>query len=228
MIKSICGLTSGGTEIVTATKSSKSKGYLSVFTKIFTESLNLDNKDSVFKLFGNLTDLYNLHSLIKDKMGFNRNSSTHIPGCGSFTIVSSLNVSEKAIPIFSSSFNHLIIKTSKNSILERKKQVLKLKCSPYSLYKMVPLQNISLEIMQKELKAYFLELRIMGIDEQNEIRKGKFLSDSFIKSQIALFKEEKKDHPQKEKTELVKLSDFWKTDHLKIILYGRAGIGKVN
>ena len=53
-------------------------------------------------------------------MDYGKNSLAHFPGCGSFLQISSSNVSEKGITLFSSSFGHLKVKTTKALIFKRK------------------------------------------------------------------------------------------------------------
>ena len=154
MIKSVWGLTSGGSEVVSSRKDFKTGIFFSVLTKVLVESLDPENKDSIFK-FGNISDLSHLFSSVKEKMSYDKISLSHLPGCGSFVQISSSNISEKGIPVFSSSFNHLKVRATKEIIFQRKKQIERLVSSPYSLYKMVPLKNISLEDLQKELKNNF-------------------------------------------------------------------------
>ena len=142
VIKSVWGLTSGGSEEVGERMDSNRGKHLSILTRALIESLDPENKDSIFKS-GKISDLSHLFSSVKQKMDYGKNSLAHFPGCGSFLQISSSNVSEKGITLFSSSFGHLKVKTTKALIFKRKKQMEELISSPYYFYKMVPLKNIS-------------------------------------------------------------------------------------
>ena len=243
MIKSVWGLTSGGAEKVIAKLFKEHKKHLSVFTKALINSLNPENKSSIFKN-GKISDLTILYDDVKKNMNFENLDNGHVVGCGPLTGVSSSNFSEKGIPIFASSLEALTISSSKIKISKKKKLTELLKPAPYSLYRLVPLKNISLDDLQIELKRNFSELRTLSIDDQNEERKGKLLSQSYIENKILIFKEENqktknednsfdenKNQQFNEYHEYIELKDFWDKNKNKntekIILYGRAGIGKV-
>ena len=80
----------------------------------------------------------------------------------------------------------------------------------------------------------------MSIDDQNQQRKGKLLSHSYISPQIIISKEDKNENEnfffEKNKNknsqsqEKIEIEQFWKNEKnifSKIVLFGRAGIGKV-
>lgn len=233
MIKSVWGLTAGGEEIAKTRKNKNTNKYHSVLTSALIEALNPENKDSIFKN-KSVSDISKLllkvNKNIKQSVFEGNKISTQLTNCGPLLYISSSGVLEKGAPIFSSSKNNLIFKLRKNMILERKVQVEKIHSSPYSLYKLTPLKKISLEDLQKELKNNFDGLKIMGIDNQNDKRKGKFLSQSYIHSQIFIFKGENRDIIEDSKhKEKIEIETFWKikSDISSIVLFGRAGVGKV-
>ena len=83
-------------------------------------------------------------------------------------------------------------------------------------------------------------MKIMSINDQNQQRKGKLLSHSYISPQIIISKEDKNENEnfffEKNKNknsqsqEKIEIEQFWKNEKnifSKIVLFGRAGIGKV-
>ena len=245
LIKSIWGLTSGGPETVDAIKDPKTKYFRSIFTKALIESLDKDSENSLFID----TEIYNLEALfskINENMKFTTNSPRfQLPGFGSFTYVNSLNLSERSIPVFSSSFEHLKKQITKKIFLQRKSQISQL------VINIDPIK-ISLKKLQIEFKEFYDQLKMESIDILNEQRKKQLLSQSYINCQFFIHKQASEENSDqlnnsfenqkkyffdennsdqiKEKKEIIHLKEFWnKLDRKieKIILFGRYGIGKV-
>ena len=173
---------------------------------------------------------------VMNNMNFAFNSRTHLPGCGALAKSStSSNLSQKGIPMFSSSPENLILKIKKGLYKKRRKNIELL--SSNQLFKVM--KNISIKEMQFILEKSFQELKISSFDNQNEKRRNRKLSDCYVDSQIAIFKPNQGMSKNEEGSfyqgneiftknqQIIELKNFWDQNHHKIILYGRAGIGKV-
>ena len=114
MIRSVWAITSGGEEVVSANKNKETNEFDSIFTRALLKTLDVENEESIFKKEGNVSSALSLTLQVMKNMKFTLNSKIHLPECKALAKSStSSNLSQKGIPMFSSSPENLILKIKK-------------------------------------------------------------------------------------------------------------------